>query len=323
MYAELLDAMADDIDEGGVVLEALSGHEDDRGPSGLALRLLSALHRIVLAGDAPGLAAYYPSAGGTWHISGGWDEARRVVREHRGRINAELDRPPQTNEVGRSAALLGGLLHLSERTGLPVRLWEIGCSAGLNLRADQFRYGYDGGRWGPAGSPVELAGAWRGPTPPVDAPLRVIERHGCDLAPLDPTTPDGELAVRSYVWPDQDERRARLDGAIEVARQLPVELQTADALDVVRSIEPRAGTTTVLWHSVMWQYLDSLTRERIRDHLDRIGTRADGPLAHLYLEPERRLPDQRHEMLVVLQTWPGGREILGTASAHGVPTTWE
>ena len=65
----------------------------------------------------------------------------REVRLDRG----ALDQPPQTNEVGRSAALLGGLLVLVDRFQLPVRLFEIGCSAGLNLRADHYRYRHPGG----------------------------------------------------------------------------------------------------------------------------------------------------------------------------------
>ena len=53
-----------------------------------------------------------------------------------------LDQPPQTNEVGRSAELIGGLLLFDREFGLPVRLFEIGTSAGLNLRAEHYRYGF-------------------------------------------------------------------------------------------------------------------------------------------------------------------------------------
>ncbi len=138
--------------------------------------------------------------------------------------------------MGRSAALIGGLLVLVDRFDLPVRLFEIGCSAGLNLRADHYRYRYPGGEWGPADSPVIVDDAWRGPLPPA-AGLRIAERHGYDIAPLDPTSSDGELTLLSYVWPDQPARLERLRGAIDVARRVPAPLHRRNATDAVADLE--------------------------------------------------------------------------------------
>ena len=50
MYAELLGLVADDIDAEGVTATVLAGHEDDPGPSALALRLAGSVHRLVLEG---------------------------------------------------------------------------------------------------------------------------------------------------------------------------------------------------------------------------------------------------------------------------------
>ncbi|MGH3424470.1 MAG: DUF2332 domain-containing protein, partial [Nocardioidaceae bacterium] len=323
MYEQLLDAMAADIDAAGPTRAVLVGHEDDPGPSALALRLLGSLHRLVLDGSAPALAPYYPSLGGAWDLGSAWPAIQDVLAEQRATLNAVLDQAPQTNDVGRSAALLGGLLHVADRFGLPVRLHEIGASAGLNLRADHFQYGYDGGRWGPPESPVVLSGAWRGPLPPIGAPLQVVERHGTDLAPIDVGTRSGRTAVMSYVWPDMRERLERLRGALALARAVPAVVERGDAVDAVRGLRTRPGSVTVLWHSVMWQYLDLARRERVAALLDGLGAAAtpDAPFAHLYLEPQRRAPHGEHEFLVVLQTWPGGGpQVLGTADPHGVPT---
>ncbi|MGI8614323.1 MAG: DUF2332 domain-containing protein [Nocardioidaceae bacterium] len=327
LYASLLTSCADDIDAGGPVAAVLAGHEHDTGPSALALRLMGAVHRRVLQGDASALAAHYPSVGGDGDAHAAWLALRRVVAEQAAQLRPLLDSAPQTNEVGRATALVGGLLHLADRFGLPVRLHEIGTSAGLNLRADHFCYRDQNGvrLWGPPDSPVQLGDAWRGRLPPLQAPLRVVERHGTDLAPVDPTTADGEHRLLSYVWADMTARIKRACAAIAVARAVPATVAALDAVSAVRRLELRQGHATVLWHSVMWQYLDLADQRAVDRRLDELGAQASdsAPFAHLVLEPLRRRPGAEHEFLVVLRTWPGDRQILGTSAAHGVPTIWQ
>ncbi|UYM06153.1 DUF2332 domain-containing protein [Solicola gregarius] len=336
MYAELLDRLADDLDAGGVTAQVIAGHEDDPGPNALALRLLGGLHRLVLTERTPDLAAYYPTVGGRWDLAGVWPHVRAALADHRAQLAATLDQAPQTNEVGRSAALLGGLLRVADRFMLPIRLCEIGASAGLNLRADHFRYTFrrfdptvsDPGTaaWGPESSPVQLDDAWSGPLPPLDAPLQIVQRYGADIAPVDPATTDGRVTIESYVWPDMAERVSRVRGALAVARAVPAEVRPLDAVSAVRALELVPETATVLWHSVMWQYLPAADRAAIEDRIAALGERgtAEMPFAHLSMEPSRRASDAAHEFLVVLTTWPWGeRTVIGSARPHGIPTTWE
>src|SRR4051812_21187695 len=110
MYDELLRRVADDLDDGGPSVAVLAGHEDDSGPSGLALRLAGSVHRLVLEGRAEALAAYYPTVGGSWDVESGWPALRKLLAEQPGAVREWLDRPPQTNEVGRAGALMTGLL---------------------------------------------------------------------------------------------------------------------------------------------------------------------------------------------------------------------
>lgn len=289
---------------------------------------MGGVHRLVLEGEAAALAACYPSVGGSGEPESAWIAFRNVLVEQRTRLIPLLEQPPQTNEVGRASSLLGGLLHLADERPLPVALHEIGTSAGLNLRADHFWYSCGDApvTWGPEDSPVRLTGAWFGSAPPTGAALRIVARHGTDIAPVDPTSPEGRLRLLSYVWPDQVERFARLEAAIEVARRVAVDIERSDAVTAVRQLMPLEGHWTVLWHSVMWQYLSAADQAGIDDHLQLLGAAAtsDAPVAHLFLEPTRRTPDAEHQFLVVLQTWPGGvRRVLGTGSAHGIPTTWD
>lgn len=342
MYAELLVALAGDLEAGGPTTEVLLGHEDDSGPSALALRLAGSIHRLVLAGEAPELADLYPTAGGSWRAAG----AREVLDflHHRGdEVRPLLDRAPQTNEVGRAAALVGALLRLAQdrrhspERGLPVRLFEIGASAGLNLQADRFLFTgtatHDDSRvaWGDPASPVVLERAWTGARVPTDAPLDVVDRGGCDVHPVDVATEDGRLTLTSYVWPDMALRHARLAGAIALARSRPVAVERADAASYVDDLRTSPGTLTVLWHSVMWQYVAVGQQARITARLAELGGSAtpDSPLAHVFAEPTRRTQGAQHEFWVAAQTWPTtGREsdgprFLGRMAAHGLPVTWE
>ena len=328
MYAGLLERLAEDIDAGGPTAVVLAGHEDDPGPSALALRLLGSVHRLVLERRAGDLATYYPSVGGTWDPDAGTAAFLRLLQAEPWAVREWLDRPPQTNEVGRAAALMGGLLHLpvTDRWR-PVRLHEIGSSGGLNLLADRFEYVDDAGQsFGRRRSPVRLEPAWSGAKLSQWAGMRFAQSTGCDQLPVDVSTTEGRLTLTAYVWPDQSHRLERLRGALALARDAPPVVRRLGAADFVERITLSDSAMTVLWHSVMWQYLPIDEADRITARIEDLARRStEGKqFVHLFLEPMRRTPDSDHEFLVVLTTWPGGeRRILGKAAPHGVPVTWE
>jgi len=324
MYGELLELVARDVESGGVFATVLAGHENDRSRDAVPLRLLSALHRLVLDGRAPALRRWYPSTGGVWGAEAAWPEIVRAAAGHVAALRAGLQRPPQTNEVGRSAALIGGLLCLNHELGWPIRLFEIGTSAGLNLRADRYRYRFAGRQWGPPDAPVTIDDAWRGRLPPEGA-LDVVERHGYDIAPIDVGGTDGETTLLSYVWPDQGARLDRLRGAIAVAREVPARLERRTAADAVAGLTPADGALTVLWHSIVWQYLGDDERRAVREGVSALAGRAGdrSPFAHLTMEPARDWSGSGFRFLVRARRWPGGRlAVLGQCPPHGVPVTW-
>lgn len=329
LYAGLLDRVADDVTSGGPAAEILAGYARDPGADAVALRLMGGVHRLVLQRRAPGLAVFYPSVGGggdTTDMTGAWPALRAVLADHEDELRSLLDQAPQTNEVGRAAALLGGLHHVLAWRDRPVRLAEVGASAGLNLWADLFRVDLGGGASvGPGDSPVRLAGAWEGTPPPVAAPLRVVDRLGCDTAPLDPRTTEGRLRLTSYVWPDQRDRLERLRGALALAAGRPFPVRRQTAVDFLADLRVVPGATTVLWHSVMWQYLPASEQSEAARLLVALGESATdhAGFAHLSMEPTRTAPGHDSVFLVRLRTWPGGEErVLGSAHPHGLPTTW-
>jgi hypothetical protein len=325
MYGELLELVAGDVETGGAFASILSGHEDAPSRHAVPLRLLGGLHRLVLDGRAPELRRWYPSAGGDWDAANAWPEILHTAARHADTLRAALHQPPQTNEVGRSAALIGGLLRLNRGFDLPIRLFEIGSSAGLNMRADHYRYRYNGGRWGPADSPVTIDDAWRGALPP-DGAVRIVERNGYDIAPIDVTGADGEITALSYVWPDQDSRLHRLRGAIAVARNVPALLERRTAAEAVARLTLAGGALTVLWHSITWQYLSDEERAAVRDGIESLGGQADtrSPFAHLTLEPAREGRGTPIRFLVRARCWPGGElAMLAECHPHGPPVNWQ
>ena len=175
-------------------------------------------------------------------------------------------------------------------------------------------------------SAVRLDGAWQGRPLDLWPALRIVERVGSDVMPVDVGTTEGRLTLTAYVWPDQTARHERLRGALAIAGETPVEVRRQDAVSFAGAVELREGTTTVLWHSVMWQYLSHAEQDAVTARIEELGAAATdtAPFAHLLLEPTRRTPDSEHDFLVVLTEWPTGeRRILGESSGHGIPTTWE
>ena len=224
LYASLLRSAADDLLAGGPVWDVLEGFEDEAGTAAVALRFMGAVHRLVLDDTLPELARHYPSTGGEGDASATWPVFRQGLVDERAKLRTLLGAGCQTNEVGRSAALMGGFLEVAHRTHLPLRILEIGASAGLNLRWDRYRYESTEGAWGDASSAVRFVHSFEIP-PPMNRSAEVVERKGCDLQPLDPTSQQDALTLRSFIWADQLGRLALLDGAIEIAGDMPVEIE--------------------------------------------------------------------------------------------------
>lgn len=321
LYRDILLRVAEDARAGGVSADVLAGTDHDPFGSALALRLLGAVHRLVLDGRAPALAALYPSVGGDPTAGDAGEAFVALLRSEREEVERRLVDGVQTNEVGRSAVLVGGYAAVAARARLPLRVLEIGTSAGLNLRFDHFAYDTGEQVAGDPESPVRFADVWEGAAPPLPARFQVAERRGCDRNPVDATTEDGRRTLLAYMWPDQVERIARLEAAIEVARRVPVVLDRADAADWVEEhlATSRVGTATVVVHSIVFQYLAPDRRRRVRAAIDHAGRTAtlQAPVAWLRMEPAGDQAELR------LNLWPGGDdELLATAGYHGRPIRW-
>lgn len=317
-YADLLAAAREELGRGGPLDRLIERWEGDPLRGFLLLRLLGAVHERVLAGEAPALARFYPSVGGTPRMPDAWHAFREVLESQADALESRLERFPQTNEVNRCAGLLPGFLHLAERARRPLRLLEIGASAGLNLLFDRFRYDLGPHRWGDPVSPVRVTTEWRGGAASFDAPLSVASRAGCDIAPVEVATPEQARGLECYVWPDQVERLAQLRGAIALAREHGVAVERASAADWLERelAELPSDALTVVFHSSMWIYVSKPEQARIRTLLEAAGRR--GPLAWLRHEDERG--DAQMELRARL--WPDGDRLLARGHPHGRFVEW-
>jgi len=321
LYSTLLRHAADNVRAGGVCCALLQGHHDDPPDSALALRFLGAVHRLVLQGKAPQLAACYPSTGGNSNSDQLWPAFQDVVHQHTAVLRELLHRPVQTNEVGRCAALMGAFLEVARHTTLPLRLLEIGAAGGLILRWDQYRYEAGNKSWGDPHSPLRIFLAYGDIFPSLEGQVNITERRGCDASPVNPCTEEGKLTLQSYVWPDQLERFRQLAAAIEIAHRVPAQLDRANAPDWIEAAlaDPVSRVATVVYHAIVWQYLSPRDRTRLQDAITQAGQAAtpDAPLAWLRFEPAGSVAEVR------LQMWPGGEDrLLAQSGYHGKPVKW-
>jgi hypothetical protein len=287
----------------------------------LPLRAAGGLHALHLAGVADELAPIYADADG---INDAAIVAGVVVR-HEAALLPWLDGPPQTNEAGRSANFIAAMLWLADR-GLPATFEcrEIGSSAGINLMLDRYHYDLAGVQVGPQPGVIAFTPEWRGTHPP-QQPIAFSSLKGCDVAPVDLTDPAQALRLKAYIWPEHHVRFDRMEAAIATAHEKRPDLVHATAADFVEAElkKPQAaGTTRLLMHSIVWQYVPEDQQKRVTAAMEEAGAEAtaDRPLAWIALEANRAA--HLHELVV--RYWPGGEagQMIGRSHPHGAWVEW-
>ncbi len=324
LYGYAMRGMADDWEAGGPVRQICRGYEDTSSGAVIQLRLLAGVFRIVLTGRADQLVPYYPNLGGSAPPAEAWPVLREVIAANVDELHQALKIAPQTNEVGRSAALLAGLLDVLPRGHYTsVRLLELGASAGLNLLIDHYAIYGPGWRFGPADSSVQLLDAIHGDVALL--PLQIVERAGCDLHPVDARSASGRLLLTSFVWPFDVHRHQRLADALAVAERAElVRVDRASASDWLADQLPRNArpdVLTVIWNSITQQYWTPEEIRRVNHLVDDHGRTA--PLARVAMEFRPETPT--YEPPEIWTTfWPGdgtagSRRLVGKTHDHGVP----
>src|SRR6185436_6377455 len=189
--------------------------------------LLAAVHDRVLAGVPHALREYFPSVGGSRapdaDLAATFD---LFVGAQRDALRTALAmRHTQTNEIGRCAVLWPVLCALAQRRGRArIALFDFGCSAGLNLGVDDYRYDYGAFTLGAAGADVpviacHVVGDTGALQRLVTQAPQIVARIGVDPAAVDVRDDAQVRWLRACIWPYDRTRLARLDGAVELARR--------------------------------------------------------------------------------------------------------
>ena len=278
MYASILEGLLDDFDRRGITWQLLEGRSERPLHDAVPLRLLAAVHRIVLRGDAPALAARFPSAGGDGSPVQAVDVLDVLQNEQRSRSRESSPRPcrptrwavrPCSRRASPRSPAGGSGSCASWRSVRPRASTSTGTGTGTTAVRRRPATRAAGSASiadtvpAPWAEPIDLRGV-----------VDVVERRGCDAAPLDPTDPDDRRRLLSFVWPDQTHRFERLAAALEIAGDHPPTVDAADAGDWLSErlqCDAPDAAGTVVYHSIVWQYLSTTTRDAMRAALRAAG----------------------------------------------------
>ena len=326
LYAAICHSVADDPELLALAAAAPPGGQQPNV-------LLAAAHYLVLSGIAHPLADVYagradpglaPALFRDLCLSQRHDVVRMLASRH-----------TQTNEPGRAALLAVGLAAAADLVGEPIGLLDAGCSAGLNLLIDRYRFEYGPiGSLGPADSPVTITCDLRG-TAPVPARLPAIAaRLGLDRSPVDIARADDARWLLACVWPDTG-RLARTAAAIELARQHPPEMISGDmvtdldaALDTFDLSLPIVVVTTsacgYLSAAQRHAFLAVLERRARRQPLAWLSTDAPGVIDVIPVPPTTGHAGAAASVmgLVTFDTGTAAGRALGLCHAHGAWLEW-
>lgn len=322
-YGAIIDGLVAALDHGRrvVAVDLLVRDQRDAVGSALYLRLLGAVHRLAMDDPSCPLGRYYPSVGGQPDPASAAAAFPEVVAANRQYVEREMQRDVQTNDVGRIAPLGAAMRYAVKGFGGPVQLLEPGASAGLNLWPDRYRVNVNGGWVGPERSALTLSDTFTAGSPPTAA-LDIVGRRGCDLHPVAISSHRDRQLLRSFVWPDDGARLARLNAALRAATEVTIDRQDACGWIASRLQELRPDVTTIVFHSVLMPYFTSSERERFVRLLRVAGDAADAThrLVWISLEPWPSDTD----LALICKTWPGGEcLLLARCSPHGNNIRWD
>ena len=288
---------------------------------------MAAVHYLLAQDPAHPLASFYSDLSSQNHFTGNpYPPFRSICLEHAKDITGIIStRRVQTNVIRRNALLLPAFGDAIRRwPGLAITLVEVGCSAGLNLFWDSYRYDYgEGVTWGNLASPARLTttvkGKRRPPMPSGD--VAIADRVGIDLSPVDLRRDDEVAWLNALVWPERMDEAELLQRAIELACGDLPHLLSGNALDLLPQMldDTPQGSIPIVFQSHTLSQFPADGRARFKDLVYHYGKRRDLALISL----ESRLSQDNSEL--DLTTYVDGtqsRRHLAECDSHGYRIRW-
>ena len=303
--------------------------------------LFGAVHQLLLGGVVDPLAAYYPSVVGARARPVDADTGRAFTRfcfAHADRIAAILaTRLVQTNHVQRSLVTRLGLALLRSATAEPVCVVEVGCSAGLNLRADRYAFSVGDSTFSVRDSTVGAVGPASGGRrtprdgsrvhirvdvpdgrllPDLDRLPVVADVVGVDLDPPDLTDPEDRAWLRALVWPENAHQAALLAEAMRVVADDPPRVLRGDIADIGAEVAASipAGLPRLVVHTATRIHVPVDRRPAFDAGVASFG--ADGPMLHLALEDDQLIAPSGRAGIGLTATDAAGSRRIAVADGH-------
>lgn len=268
LYERIAVALSES-DEALRAIEAAPAHK--RHPS----VILAALHDLALAGRAPALAAAYAAGDSEAAAQAAIDTLLQMADAV---VATAARRQTRTDETRRLAVLYPAIAEAARRVGAhEVGLVDVGCSAAFNLSVDRVGIRYSNGQsLGDPSSAVQLACSVVGDRPIPTRPMpQVVARVGIDVDPIDVTNPDDARWLRACQWPDQPERKRKLEAEMALVAQAPPLLLRGHAVEVLADAIAQVPASALPVVITTWTLSDFSLEDRLR-FLQRLDEAAAG-----------------------------------------------
>lgn len=286
------------------------------------------VHYLLLRQPDAELAQFYPSITRQGSKEIPISMFREFCREQEDQILALIrSKIVQTNAINRTAYLMP-IASARFATEEDITVVDIGCSSGLVMNFDQYRYAYDDQPEIGVGPVLIQSTLRQGVLPSFPKMIRIKQKIGIDQHPLDITLAENADWLKALIWPDLLQRFRRMESAIALAKNAPFSLVKGDTIaDFKRLLESIDEQNPLLvYHThVLYQFYEE-ERVAFRQMLDELGTRRN----FLYLAVEGQsvfdqilpLSPGIHLVLTTYQDGQKNVEYLGQTNGHANWIKW-
>ena len=241
--------------------------------------LLAAVHDLLLGGSSHPLSDFYLSVTDTPRTDDPYLAFQDFCHTFRSGIESRIARgATQTNEVRRAAALMVGLNHVQAATSQPLRLVELGASAGLLLAFDRYRFEFSRSQIGLPTSSVRIPVSTDDETEALLSNVpSLASRTGIDLQPIDLQDSAQRQWLDAFVWPEASNDRTRLRAAMQLVAEDPPQVLQGDVIEMLPNIlaDETSECHVVVFHTTLLTYLDRAQRQTLFSILAGAGASRD------------------------------------------------